>query len=101
MPLTGKQRRHLRSLGHHLDPVVQLGKLGLTSGVIAATTDALESHELIKVRINGDREQRVSTLAAIIESAAAIKVQATGGTALIYKKALELKAHLSNLSRHS
>jgi len=49
--LTGKQRGHLRSLAHHLDPLVQIGKDGITDGVIAALQDALARHELVKVRI--------------------------------------------------
>jgi RNA-binding protein len=50
-PLTGKQRRHLRALGHGLEPVVQIGKLGLTDGVTAALDEALGRHELVKVRL--------------------------------------------------
>ena len=101
MELSSKQRKYLRSQAHHLKPVVAIAGNGLSKSVLAEIERALADHELIKVRINGDREQRVSTLAAITKSAAAIKVQATGGTALIYKKAIELKPHLSNLSRHS
>lgn len=49
--LTGGQRRHLRGLAHHLQPVVQLGKEGLTDPVVAAVEQALFDHELIKVRV--------------------------------------------------
>ncbi len=49
--LSGKQRGFLRSLAHHLDPLVQIGKDGLTAGLVAATIQALEDHELIKVRV--------------------------------------------------
>src|SRR5207245_10123062 len=39
------------SLGHHLDPVVQVGKDGVTEGLLAALDVALETHELVKVRL--------------------------------------------------
>ena len=52
MPLTGKQRRALRALGHHLEPVVIIGQSGVTEGIIAAVEQALKDHELIKVKIN-------------------------------------------------
>ena len=50
-PLDGKQKRHLRGLAHSLDPVVQIGKDGIDSGVIEAVREALRAHELIKVRV--------------------------------------------------
>ena len=49
--LTGAQRRALRARGHHLEPVVQLGKSGLSDAVVKATRDALDRHELVKVRL--------------------------------------------------
>lgn len=51
MALTGKQRQHLRALAHHLDPVVQVGHEGLTDAVVQQIREALEAHELIKVRV--------------------------------------------------
>jgi RNA-binding protein len=39
--LNGRQRRKLRSLAHHLDPVVQIGQKGLTESLIKAVGKAL------------------------------------------------------------
>jgi RNA-binding protein len=49
--LTGGQRRRLRALAHHLSPVVQVGKEGVTDSLLGAVEQALEDHELIKVRV--------------------------------------------------
>ena len=49
--LTGKQRRHLRALGHHLDPVVQIGHEGVNDAVVRETDAQLDAHELIKVKV--------------------------------------------------
>jgi len=49
--LSGKQRRYLRGLGHSLAPIVQLGKDGVTEGVVGALDAALSDHELIKVKL--------------------------------------------------
>lgn len=54
LTITSGQRRTLRSLGHALRPVVQIGRGGLSEGVIEATKEALAQHELIKVSINGE-----------------------------------------------
>jgi RNA-binding protein len=50
--LTGKQRRHLRALAHHLTPVVQVGKEGVTHALRRQVDRALDDHELIKIRVS-------------------------------------------------
>jgi RNA-binding protein len=85
--LQGKAARYLRSLGHELTPVVQIGKEGVTEGVIQATSRALLDHELIKVKVGTEApEDRKDTLAALATSAAAELVQVLGRTGLLYKK---------------
>ncbi|GEL69136.1 MULTISPECIES: ribosome assembly RNA-binding protein YhbY [Myxococcus] len=86
MPLTGKQRRHLRALGHHLEPVVIVGQAGVTEGVIAAIEQALQDHELIKVKINEGPETRQEAAARIAEGTQAELAQLLGRTALVFKK---------------
>lgn len=89
MALTGKQRRALRGLGHHLEVVVQVGQQGVTPGVVMATEQALFDHELIKVKFPEGREERdalIKDLAAQTESEVA---QRLGRTALLYKRRAE------------
>lgn len=86
MPLTGKQRRHLRALGHHLEPVVIVGQSGVTEGVIAAVEQALKDHELIKVKINEGPGTRHEAAASIAEATGAEQAQLLGRTALFFKK---------------
>ncbi|WP_050436115.1 ribosome assembly RNA-binding protein YhbY [Chondromyces crocatus] len=87
MSLTGKQRRHLRALGHHLNPLVQLGKGGLTESVTSAVGEALEQHELIKIRIGtecpDDREDVAENLAGALKAEVA---QTMGRTILLYRR---------------
>ncbi|XYI03454.1 ribosome assembly RNA-binding protein YhbY [Sorangium sp. So ce1128] len=87
MDLTGKQRRHLRALGHHLDPVVQLGKAGLTDGVVAAVEAAVERHELVKVRLGTECPDDLSDVAdALSERLRAEVAQTLGRTILLYRR---------------
>ena len=85
--LSGTAARYLRGLGHALDPVVQIGKEGVTDGVVKATCAALLTHELIKVRVLGeapvDRREAAADLAARAEASLA---QVLGRTALLYKR---------------
>ena len=84
--LTGKQNRFLRGLGHGLRPFVMVGKLHLSEEVVKATNEALEAHELIKVKIQegclADRKTVAAELAA--ETGSAV-VQVLGKTFLIYR----------------
>lgn len=51
MALTGKQVRQLRSLAHHLSPVIIIGKADVTNGTVEQANEALEAHELIKCSV--------------------------------------------------
>jgi RNA-binding protein len=86
-PLTGKQRRYLRSLGHGLQPLVQIGKQGLTESVVAAIDEALGQHELIKVRVGtecpDDRHDLAEQLGPALHGEVA---QLLGRTILIYRR---------------
>ena len=95
MKLTGKQARHLRGLGHHLKPVVYVGKEEVNEAVIAATEEALAIHELIKVKLQdgclSDRKEVAEELTAATDSAVA---QLLGKTILLYRPSKEHKISL-------
>lgn len=55
--LKGFQKKYLRGLAHSLKPVVLIGQNGLVPGVIRAVDEALETHELIKVKFNEFKEK--------------------------------------------
>ena len=84
--LTGKQRRHLRALGHDLRPIVQVGKGGIDDGLVKAVDQALADHELIKVKVADgaglDRHDAAEALATQTRSEVA---QVLGNTVLLYR----------------
>ncbi len=84
--LTPKQRRHLSGLGHVLQPIVTVGKEGVTDAVVAALEQAMVDHELVKVRVGSSAtEDRNSVAARLAERADADLVSVVGKTMLIYK----------------
>ncbi|MDR0965801.1 MAG: ribosome assembly RNA-binding protein YhbY [Myxococcales bacterium] len=86
MALSGKARRFLRGLGHHLDPVLQVGKDGLTEAFIAAVEQALLDHELIKLKIGENAPMERRELAdAVAQTTRAELVQVLGRTSLLYR----------------
>lgn len=86
--LTGKQKRHLRGLGHGRKPVVLIGKKEVDSGVVQETEAALACHELIKVKVLEncplDRHEAAEALAEATGSEIA---QVLGKTFLLYRPA--------------
>ncbi len=86
MPLTGKQRRALRAKGHHMEPIVIVGQSGVTEGVLSAVSQALQDHELIKVKINEGPEDRHEAAGKMAEGTRSELVQLLGRTALLFKK---------------
>ena len=88
MNLSTKQKQHLKGLAHPLKPVVLLGSNGLTEGVLAEIEQALEHHELIKVKIaTEDRE-------TIVRETGACNVQVIGKTLVLYRPTKERKISL-------
>jgi len=84
--LNGKQRRYLRGLGHDLKAIVQVGKGGIDDGLVAAVEQALEDHELVKLKVgeaaNLDRHEAADAIARQTHSEVA---QVLGNTVLLYR----------------
>lgn len=86
MTLTNKQQQYLRGLAHSLKPVVTVGNAGLTDAVINETDAVLETHELIKARINAEtKSDREAMAKEMIKQTEAVLVQIIGHIAIIYR----------------
>lgn len=89
--LNNKQINHLKSLAHHLKPVVIIGEKGLSENVLDEINQALKAHELIKIKIRAqDRQTRQITVETIIQQTKACKVQQVGHVVSIFKRSKEL-----------
>ncbi|HJL15434.1 MAG TPA: ribosome assembly RNA-binding protein YhbY [Sandaracinaceae bacterium LLY-WYZ-13_1] len=86
LPLDGRQKRHLRALAHDLSPVVQVGKEGISGGVVQATDEALTTHELVKVRLpQVDRDERGRMADTLRERTESHLAALTGRIAVLYR----------------
>jgi len=93
--LSTKQKQFLKGLAHHLNPVVMLGGNGLTEGVLAEIENALNHHELIKVKVAGaDRETKQLIINAIVRETKAAQVQTIGHILVLYRPSEEGKIQL-------
>jgi len=79
-------KKTLKAQAHSLNPVVMIGQSGLTAAVLAEIEIALNSHELIKIRIRAEREDRKQITEKICADTKAELIQAIGQIAIIYRK---------------
>lgn len=90
--LTGKQKRYLRSMAHHMDPIFQVGKGGVNENMIKQIADALEARELFKVSILQNCDEDKNEVAEqLAEGTGAEIVQIIGHTIVLYKESVEKK----------
>lgn len=90
--ITSKQRSFLKALAHDLDPIVYIGKAGVTENVVKEIDTCLEARELVKVKL-----QEGCTLAPkdvandLLEPLGAEFVQAIGRKFTLYRESKENK----------
>jgi RNA-binding protein len=84
---SGTLRRALRAHGHHLSPIVQIGKGGVSEAVIKQVEQAVADHELVKLRVDADSpEDRFAVADALAALPGVNVVQIVGRAVLIYKR---------------
>jgi RNA-binding protein len=76
----------LRGLAHQLKPVVHVGKTGLTPNVLAAIDEALEHHELIKIRFQGFKDQKREFAETIAQESHSEVVGTVGHIVMFYRQ---------------
>ena len=78
-------KKKLKSEAHSLNPVVMIGQSGLTDAVLAEIELALDHHELIKVKIRAERDERKLISEKICTSTGAELIQSIGQILVIYR----------------
>lgn len=88
--LTSKERSYLRSLANTMDPVIQVGKAGVTETLSKQTDDALTARELIKVRVLPNSGQERDPMAQELSQAVnAEVVQRIGNNFVLWRRNLK------------
>lgn len=83
--MNSANKKKLRAQAHALKPVVMIGQSGLTAAVLAEIEQALNSHELIKVRIRAERDERRLISEKISADTGAELIQSIGQIVVIYR----------------
>ena len=90
--MTSKERSKLMSLAQTLDPVVQVGRGGLTPEIVISADEALAKRELIKINIQKNCLEDHNELArTIAERTHSQLVQIIGNKVVLYRPAQNMK----------
>lgn len=84
-PLTSRQRKYLRGLAHAFEPIVHVGKGGVTDALLVQIEHALDHHELIKVRFVDGKEAKAELVAEIVARTGAAEAGRVGHVAILYR----------------
>lgn len=85
LDLSAGRRRELKRQAHHLNVIVTVGAAGLSEPVLAEMDRALTDHELVKVKLAGDRDERRTMVDTACQRLGAACVQTIGHTATLFR----------------
>lgn len=98
--LNSAQRSDLRSQAHGLNPTVMIGADGLTPAVMKEAHAALNSHQLIKIRVFGDdRATRIAIYEQLCDELGAAPIQHIGKLLVLYRPAQEVVDEYASLRK--
>ena len=95
--LTGQQKAHLRGIGQRLESSLSVGRSGVTKAVVHEVDRLLAGHELVKVRILAERDDRAAVTDVLAAATHSEIVGSVGKTVLLYRAAPNLGANRIHL----
>lgn len=88
--LTSKQRAYLRSLANSAEPILQVGKEGISENLIKQVDDALTARELIKGKVLETAPGFAGEIAAqLAEATGSEVVQVIGMRFVLFRRNLK------------
>lgn len=86
-------RLYLKKMAHHLDPVIRLGKKGVTEPLLIELEGALTAHELIKLHMSAkQKEEFEKNLELILAKTGAFHIDTIGNMVILFRKREENSA---------
>ena len=84
--MNSEQLKQMKTQAHQLKPVIMIGQAGLTEAVLKEIELALDTHELIKIKIRAERDDRKLIQQQICTETKAESIQSIGQIIVIYRK---------------
>ena len=84
--MTNPQKRRLKSLAQRLDASLKVGKHGLGESFLESLNEALEHHELVKVRFDGFKDQKKELIPQMTERTNSLLIMRVGHVAVLFRR---------------
>lgn len=93
MKLTSKERNFLRKKAHSLEPIVRIGKSGISDSVIESIKQVIDKQELIKVKILNNSDEFITRELedSIANATSSVCVSSIGHIMIFFKKKVDEK----------
>ena len=84
IPAAGRELRDLKARAQHLNPVLKVGRAGLSDAFYAALSAALQQHELVKLKFEDFKDQKKAMVPEIVTRSGAQLIQRVGNVAVLF-----------------
>jgi len=78
--------RDLKARAQKLEPVIKIGKSGLTDGLFRSLDEALGHHELVKVKFADLKDQKKALTPQLVEKSQSHLIMQVGNVVVLYRK---------------
>ncbi len=83
--LTNAQIRRFKAAAQLLEPMLKVGKAGLSEGFVATVSQALNQHELVKIKFAEFKEQKKELAPLLAEKTGSHLVMRVGNVMVLHR----------------
>jgi RNA-binding protein len=89
--LPNPQLRKLKAMAQRMDPMLKVGKAGLSEGFMKTVSEALDQHELVKIKFSEFKEQKKELAPVLAEKTSSHLVHQVGNVVVLYRQQPDAK----------
>ena len=84
-PLSNSQLRKFKATAQHLEPMLKVGKAGLSDGFVRSVDAALAQHELVKIKFVEFKEQKKELAPQLAEKTSSHMLMRVGNVVVLHR----------------
>jgi RNA-binding protein len=89
-PLSNPQIRKFKAAAQSLEPMLKVGKAGLSDAFIRTVSEALGQHELVKIKFSEFKDQKKELAPLLAEKTGSHLVMRVGNVVVLHRPKSEL-----------